>query len=196
MTNIDGNLVESRLRSLIYRFLDAELFVTALFFAERLFSMDGTNHDSRHLLANVMLKLQQPHTALHLATRPQDDPCVGCLFLASQCNERLRRPKKAMDLAAKALKIMTTADASGNERPQGRLCCPQEDPTLMESLLIADNPKHVAQDIPDIAIMHCKAGLLAARASLKTEAVNYFTSALTLEPLLWEAWLGLCNLGL
>ena len=118
MTVIDGKLVEIRLTSLIYRFLDAELYITALFFAERLFAMDGTNHDSRHLLANVMLKLQQPHSALHLATRPQDDPCVGCLFIASQCNERLLRPRKAMELAANALKIMTTTDAPGHERSQ------------------------------------------------------------------------------
>ena len=62
-------------------------------------------------------------------------------------------------------------------------------------MVIGDSPKHVAQDIPDIAIMYCKAGLLAAKASLKQEAIDYFSSALTLEPLLWEAWLGLCNLG-
>lgn len=62
-------------------------------------------------------------------------------------------------------------------------------------MVIVESPKHVAQDIPDIAIMQCKAGLLAAKASLKSEAADYFTSALTLEPLLWEAWLGLCSLG-
>lgn len=138
MTVIDGKLVEGRLRSLIYRFLDAELFVTALFFAERLFAMDGTNHDSRHLLANVMLKLQQPHTALHLTNRPPDDLCVGCLFLASQCNERLRRPRKAMDLAAKALKMMTTTEASGNERPQGEWLLLMVIPVVDESACMVD----------------------------------------------------------
>jgi len=219
MTAIDGKLVESRLTSLIYRFLDAELYPTALFFAERLFAMDGTNHDSRHLLANVLLKLQQPHSALHLATRPQDDPCIGCLSIASQCNERLLRPRKAMELAGKALQIMATTGASGQERPQGECMgltrVPAADetfsllwkpPTLLRScclfanvdgaMLIGASTKHAAQEISDIAIMHCKAGLLAAKASLKREAVDYFSAALTLEPLIWEAWLGLCNLGM
>jgi anaphase-promoting complex subunit 3 len=222
MTSIDGKLVERRLTSLIYRFLDAELYITALFFAERLFAMDGTNHDSRHLLASVMLKLQQPHSALHLATRPQDDPCVGCLFIASQCNERLLRPKKAMELAANALKIMTTTDAPGHEQSQSKcagsitriaanhfflspsnlsnlswICYLCERMVHWDgSMEIGDNPKHVARDIPDIAIMYCKAGILASKASLKRDAIDHFSAALTLEPLLWEAWLGLCSLGM
>ncbi|KAG8810830.1 anaphase-promoting complex subunit cdc27, partial [Serendipita sp. 400] len=92
MSGVDATLVAQRLTTLIHRYLDAELLKTALFYAERLFAMDGTNHDSRHLLANVMLKLDQPHSALHLATRPQDEPCTGCLYIAARCNEKLQRP--------------------------------------------------------------------------------------------------------
>lgn len=116
MSAVDIKLVNQRLTSLIHRCLDAELFKTALFYAERLFALDGTNHDSRHLLSKVMLKLDQPHSALHLVTRPQDDPCAGCLFMAAKCNEKLLRHRKAKDLMADALKIMAGAS---NDRAQG-----------------------------------------------------------------------------
>ncbi|CAG8720897.1 2985_t:CDS:2, partial [Acaulospora colombiana] len=41
--------------------------------------------------------------------------------------------------------------------------------------------------------MYCKAGLLAAKASQKQEAIDNFHHSLTLEPLLWEAWIGETN---
>jgi anaphase-promoting complex subunit 3 len=115
MSAIDIKFVNQRLTSLIHRCLDAELLKTALFYAERLFALDGTNHDSRHLLSKVMLKLDQPHSALHLVTRPQDDPCAGCLFMAAKCNEKLLRPRKAKDLMTAALGIMSV----NSERAQG-----------------------------------------------------------------------------
>lgn len=61
--------------------------------------------------------------------------------------------------------------------------------------LVDVGTSHLTTDFPDLAIVHCKAGLLAAKASQKQEAIDSFYSALSIEPLLWEAWLGLCNLG-
>lgn len=63
------------------------------------------------------------------------------------------------------------------------------------NVMLDTKMSHVATELPDTAIMHCKAGLLAAKASQKQEAIDSFYSALSIEPLLWEAWLGLCNLG-
>lgn len=175
MSGVDDKLVSQRLTTLIHRFLDAELLKSALFYAERLFSMDGTNHDSRHLLSNVLLKSDQPHSALHLVTRPQDEPCAGCLFLAAKCNERLLRPRKAKEKMTEALKVMTGIPEGSKPRPAQSM--------------------HLAHDIPDIAIVYCKAGMLAAKASQRQEAIDNFSHALALEPLIWDAWLGLCTLG-
>ncbi|KAG8759045.1 anaphase-promoting complex subunit cdc27 [Serendipita sp. 396] len=171
MSGVDATLVAQRLTTLIHRYLDAELLKTALFYAERLFAMDGTNHDSRHLLANVMLKLDQPHSALHLATRPQDEPCAGCLYIAARCNEKLQRPGKSKDLMSKALHVMSN---SSRDRLQFA---------------------HQTYDVPEPAILYCKAGLTAAKASQRQEAIDNFYHALKLEPLLWDAWQGLCTLG-
>lgn len=175
MSGVDDKLVSQRLTTLIHRFLDAELLKSALFYAERLFSMDGTNHDSRHLLSNVLLKSDQPHSALHLVTRPQDEPCAGCLFLAAKCNERLLRPRKAKEKMTEALEVMTGIPEGSKPRPAQSM--------------------HLAHDIPDIAIVYCKAGMLAAKASQRQEAIDNFSHALALEPLIWDAWLGLCTLG-
>ena len=53
----------------------------------------------------------------------------------------------------------------------------------------------VASMVPDAASVHCHSGILAAKACLTSEAIASFTRALQLEPLLWEAWSGLCALG-
>lgn len=53
----------------------------------------------------------------------------------------------------------------------------------------------VASTVPDPASFHCHSGILASKACLTSEAIASFTRALQLEPLLWEAWTGLCALG-
>jgi anaphase-promoting complex subunit 3 len=112
MNQFDPKIVSQRLISLVHRCLDADLYKTALFYAERLFAMDGTNHDSRHLLSNVLLKMEQPHSALHLVTRPQDEPCSGCYLTSARCNEALLRPQKAREMTLKALEILQNSDSN------------------------------------------------------------------------------------
>lgn len=112
MSQTDPKIIFQRLTSLIHRCLEAELFKTALFYAERLFAMDGTNHDSRHLLSGVLLKMDQPHSALHLVTRPQDESCSGCYLMSAKCNEALFRPRKAREMTLRALEIIESSGSS------------------------------------------------------------------------------------
>jgi anaphase-promoting complex subunit 3 len=49
--------------------------------------------------------------------------------------------------------------------------------------------------VPDEAILQCRAGAFAVKARLTQKAIASFTRALTLNPLLWEAFEGLCSIG-
>lgn len=52
-----------------------------------------------------------------------------------------------------------------------------------------------ARIFPDEAIMHCRAGSMALKGNLRDLAGPSFRRALALNPLLWEAFEGLCALG-
>jgi anaphase-promoting complex subunit 3 len=48
---------------------------------------------------------------------------------------------------------------------------------------------------PDEAVLHCRAGTAALQGKLADAATASFRRALQLNPLLWEAFEGLCALG-
>jgi anaphase-promoting complex subunit 3 len=86
-----------RFSSLIWACLDADLCKSAVFYAERYFALDHGNHDARHLYANVMLRANQPHSALHLVNLPQDQRCNGCLEIKAKCCSTLGRQRQARE---------------------------------------------------------------------------------------------------
>lgn len=49
---------------------------------------------------------------------------------------------------------------------------------------------------PDDAVLHCRAGSAALKANLPDKAARSFRDALSLEPILWEAFEGLCAVGM
>ena len=93
-----------RFSSLIWACLDAELYKSAIFYAERYFALDHENHDARHLYANAMLRANQPHSALHLVNLPQDQRCNGCLEIKSKCCSTLGRHRQAREALEDILK--------------------------------------------------------------------------------------------
>lgn len=109
---IDRKVMHERLSSLIWRCLDNDLVKTAHFYAERLFAFDGSNHEARHLLATATLRLNQPHSALHLVTRPRDDQCAGCYEIAAKCSTALGRHSKARSLLEYSIVLSTTSPIS------------------------------------------------------------------------------------
>lgn len=93
-----------RFSSLIWACLDADLHQSAIFYAERYFALDHGNHDARHLYAIVMLRANQPHSALHLVNLPQDQRCNGCLEIKSKCCSTLGRHRQAREALEDILK--------------------------------------------------------------------------------------------
>lgn len=191
MSSIDIKHVHKHLSSIICRYLSNDLLKTALFYSERLVALDGSDHESRHLLAKTLLKLDQPHSALHLVSRAGDERCKECLVIAAGCNEQLLRFGKAREIMAEALRVPGTSTIPEDAK---RECSSvQEVVVLICIALKIDGAREASLNT---AALHCKAGRLAAKASQKQEAIDSFYAALSLDPLLWEAWVGITSLGL
>ena len=52
-----------------------------------------------------------------------------------------------------------------------------------------------AQAFPEESILHCRSGTTAIKGNLHDAAEGSFRTALALNPMLWEAFEGLCDLG-
>ncbi|KAI0290448.1 TPR-like protein [Russula brevipes] len=152
-----------RFNSLIWACLDADLHKSAIFYAERYFALDHGNHDARHLYANVMLRANQPHSALHLR-------CNGCLEIKAKCCSTLGRHRQAREALEDILKNAA------------------EVPSLSQE-------QRMARTFPEEAVLHCRSGLTALRGNLPDQARGSLLRALSLNPMIWEAFEGLCSLG-
>ncbi|KAI0665010.1 protein prenylyltransferase [Cubamyces menziesii] len=156
---------------LIWYCLDAGLHRSALFYAERYFVNDLRNHDARHLYATVLLESGQPHSALRLVNAPPKEPrCTGCLSILAKCCVKLGRHRQAREALQDCLRE------------------PLDIPT--ESM----RPR-TANAFPDAAILLCQAGNSALKGNLHESAVDSYREALRRNPMLWEAFEGLCALG-
>ncbi|KAI9508481.1 TPR-like protein [Russula earlei] len=159
-----------RFNSLIWSCLDADLHKSAVFYAERYFALDHGNHDARHLYATVMLRASQPHSALHLVNLPQDQRCNGCLEIKAKCCSTLGRHRQAREALEDILKN------------------PADVPSLSQE-------QRPARIFPEEAILHCRSGLIALRGNLPDQSHSSLLRALSLNPMIWEAFEGLCSLG-
>jgi hypothetical protein len=60
---------------------------------------------------------------------------------------------------------------------------------------IASQEQRTARNFPEEAILHCRSGLTALRGNLPDQARGSLLRALSLNPMIWEAFEGLCRLG-
>jgi hypothetical protein len=105
-----------RFEALVWSCIDAELYRTAIFYAERYNAMDA-NHDSRHLYATALLRAGQVYTALSKVNKPGEVECSGCLDLKSRCSAALGRHRQAHEaLEASMHKLGNPSCACINHR--------------------------------------------------------------------------------
>ncbi|RDB23972.1 Protein bimA [Hypsizygus marmoreus] len=159
-----------RFQSLVWSCLDSDLTKTAVFHAERYYSIDQHNHDSRHLYATALLHEGQTYSALGLVNVPTDIQCGGCLEIKAKCCTALGRHRQAREALEATL----------------------QDPTYVPT---ASTSSRAAQPFPDEAALRCRSGNMALKGNLPEKASVSFRQALTLNPHLWEAFEGLCALG-
>ncbi|KAG6841674.1 hypothetical protein C0991_008312 [Blastosporella zonata] len=160
----------SRFQSLVWSCLDADLSKSAVFHAERYYSVDKHNHDSRHLYATALLREGQTYSALSLANQPSTSSCSGCLEIKAKCCTALGRHRQAREALEASM----------------------YDPTYMPS---ASTSQRTAHPFPDEAALRCRSGTMALKGNLPEKASVSFRQALALNPQLWEAFEGLCALG-
>ena len=55
--------------------------------------------------------------------------------------------------------------------------------------------QRAARTFPEEAVLHCRSGLTALRGNLPDQARGSLLRALSLNPMIWEAFEGLCTLG-
>lgn len=55
--------------------------------------------------------------------------------------------------------------------------------------------QRMARTFPEEAVLHCRSGLTALRGNLPDQASGSLLRALALNPMIWEAFEGLCTLG-
>ncbi|TEB36224.1 TPR-like protein [Coprinellus micaceus] len=162
--------LSQRFQSLVWSCIDSDLVKTAVFHAERYYSLDKTNHDARHLYATALLRAQQTYSALHLVSGPRDEQCTGCLEIKAKCCTVLGRYRQAREALDTTL----------------------FDPTYVSS---KSSTSRVAKDFPEDAAIRCRAGNAALKGNQHAHAKDHFEAALKLNPFLWEALEGLCSIG-
>lgn len=94
----------ARFAQLIWSCLDASLYRSAVFYAERYYSMCPGTHDAKHLYATALLHADQPHNAHHLVNQPSEDKCSGCLEIKAKCCTALGRHRQARNALEECLR--------------------------------------------------------------------------------------------
>lgn len=51
------------------------------------------------------------------------------------------------------------------------------------------------QGFPEASVLHCRSGMMAVKGNMAHKARASFQKALQINPMLWEAFEGLCSLG-
>ncbi|KAH6919014.1 hypothetical protein BKA70DRAFT_1249019 [Coprinopsis sp. MPI-PUGE-AT-0042] len=159
-----------RFQALIWQCLDNDLLKSAVFHAERYYSLDSRNHDARHLYATALLTAKQTYSALHLVNVPLDEQCTGCLEIKAKCCTVLRRYRQATEAL---------------------------DATLADTNFVstASSSTRISRAFPETAALRCRAGNVALKGNQPMKAYEHYIASLKLNPYLWEAVEGLCAIG-
>jgi anaphase-promoting complex subunit 3 len=173
--------VERYLHNKVWQYLDAGLYSTARFTAERLFAFDSINNDYRNLIALVYLRMGEVYTALNYA---KDTRHLGCLFVYGQCCLVLK--KYQLGIAA-----LENGDFLYKNNTTG-----EEDPIEIPWPGQQDNNNSVIARvvIPHTSMVLALLGTLYKAAGMDKRAIITFALAIKLDPFCWEAVAGLCEL--
>ncbi|KAK1232258.1 chaperonin-containing T-complex alpha subunit Cct1 [Marasmius sp. AFHP31] len=149
---------------------DQDLTRSAIFYAERYFAINQHSHEARHLYATALFRGGQSYAALCVVDIPRDEQCSGCLELKAKFCTALGRFRQSRECLEDSMRSAAIAPS----------------PTP---------PTRTASCIPSEAALHCRSGTMALKGNLQDQAAQSFRQALSRNPLIWEAFEGLCALG-
>ena len=115
--------------------------------------------------------------------------CSGCSEIKAECCTALGRHRQSREALEDSLGPFPNLASSTYGLP------PRRDNNL-EYLDIDFIRSRGPANGTDPSVLHCRAGFAALKSNLHTDAAAHFRQALSLNPLLWEAFEGLCSAGM
>ncbi|KAL8653755.1 MAG: hypothetical protein Q9226_003719 [Calogaya cf. arnoldii] len=165
--------VVRQLQQLIYYHLDNHLLRNALFIAGRLQAYDPKNADNVYLIALCYYRLGQLKSAYdssrHQALKPGAH--VGCSYVFALACLGLGKYLEGTNALEKSRGNWIRIN-SWNKHTESR--------------------RHY---LPDAAAIHCLQGKLWQTYRDSNKAIESYAEALKLNPFMWDAFVGLCDLG-
>ena len=160
------------LRQTIYYNLDNFTYDNALFFAERLQAHDPRSSESAFLLALCHFRLGDSRSAYEVSkSNGYRGTHLGCAFIFAQACLDLEKYKDGITALEKSRGLWTNKNSPGKHSSCTRA------------------------PYPDAAAVSCLLGKLYRAYDDKKKAAKCFEDALKLNPLMWDAFTILCDMG-
>ena len=164
--------IVSHLRQLIYYHLDCNLLRNALFFAGRLHAYEPRSSEAAYLLALCHLRLGQ-HKASYDYSRNSGSrgTHLGCSYVFAQACLELQKYVEGVTALDRSRSVWSGKNSWGKHTDLRR------------------------QHLPDVAAVCCLKGKLWQAHREHNKAIECYAEALKANPFMWDAFTGLCDLG-
>ncbi|VBB86392.1 Putative protein similar to protein bimA of Emericella nidulans [Podospora comata] len=164
--------VAALLRQTVHYHLDNFAYDSAIFFAERLQAYDPRSSESAYLLSLCHFRLGDSRSAYEISKPPGFRGVhLGCAFIFAQACFDLEKYKDGITALEKARALWATKCSIGKHSASSR------------------------SPYPDAAACSCLLGKLYRALDDKKKAVPCFEEALKANPLMWDAFTALCDMG-
>ena len=164
--------ITNQLRQLIYYNLDCNLLRNALFLAGRLHAFEPRASEAAYLLALCHLRLGQFKLAYDSSKfYGTKGTHLGCSYVFAQACLGLEKFSEGI-IALEKSKAQWASRNNWNKHTDTR-----------------------RQQLPDAAAVFCLQGKLLHAYDDANKAIECYAEALKLNPFMWDAFLGLCDLG-
>jgi anaphase-promoting complex subunit 3 len=181
--------VNAQLRQLIHYHLDNGFAENALFLAGRLHALEPRNADAAHLIALCNLRLGRYKAAYDYSkSKGAQSQHLGCAYVFAQSCLGLEKHEQGIQALEKARGLW----AGRNHWSKRVATCIDEG----DMLTCPDKHSETSRrHVPDAAACYCMLGKLYAAHDNNQKAIDSFVAALKLNPFMWDAFTGLCDLG-
>ena len=164
--------VVSQLRQLIYYHLDCNVLESALFMAGRLHAYEPRAAEAAYLLALCHLRLGQAQAAHDYSKNAGSRGAhLGCAYVFAQACLGLGKYTEGVTALERSKGLWSTRNSWGKSTELRR------------------------QYLPDAAAVNCLLGKLLAAYADRQRAIDYYRDALKENPFMWDAFVGLCEMG-
>ena len=183
----------SQLRQLIYYHLDCNLLRNALFVAGRLHAYEPRSSEAAYLLALCHLRLGQLKAAYDNSRNSGSRGThLGCSYVFAQACLGLERHVEGVTALDRSKGLWSSRNTWGAFEKKHR----ETAQMWTDSGHVGKHTDTRRQHLPDASAVFCLQGNLWQAHSDTNKAIECYAEALKLNPFMWDAFLGLCDLGM